>query len=146
MANQSLSYDQQELGRTLLRVTLILQLVVIGLFLTLATYFWNTCRKHGLNNRNLNQALLTLYISNALILTRCIYRAVEFFEVSAVRDWDSPDFHPSPIIQYEALFYIFEGSLMLCNTFLINVRHPRQFLPHSMFALIDPVASFFSLI
>lgn len=109
----------------------MMQLVVIGLFLSLATYFWLRCRRHGVHSTKLNQALLTLYMSNGLILTRSIYRTVEFFEVSSGQDWDSPDFHPSPILRYEALFYIFEASLMLCNSVLLNVRHPRRFLPHS---------------
>ncbi|KAK7739236.1 hypothetical protein SLS62_011281 [Diatrype stigma] len=131
VANQSLTSDQQQLGRTLLRVTLVMQLVVIGLFLSLATYFWTRCRRHGVRSAKLDQALLTLYMSNALILTRSIYRTVEFSEASYGQDWDAPDFRPSPIVRYEALFYVFEASLMLCNSVLVNMRHPRRFLPRS---------------
>ena len=132
VANQSLEPWRQELGRTLLRAALILQLVVIGLFLTLATYFWHKCRQHGIRNAKLNQSLLTLYLSNGLILVRCIFRTVEFFDLETT-DWSAPDLNPSPIIRYEAFFYVFEASLMLCNTVLLNIRHPRRYLPQSTY-------------
>ncbi len=37
----------------------------------------------------------------------------------------------SPIIRYEWFFYFFEATLMLCNQWLMNVRHPRKYLPKS---------------
>lgn len=76
--------------------------------------------------------LLTLYASSALIGTRTLYRTVEYFTVA--------DIHPdagmkvseiSPILRYEWFFWVFEASLMLCNTFLLNWRHPMRFLPRN---------------
>ncbi|GAW26147.1 putative rta1 domain protein [Rosellinia necatrix] len=37
----------------------------------------------------------------------------------------------SPIIRYEWYFYVFEAAIMLVNSVLINVRHPRRWLPQS---------------
>jgi hypothetical protein len=37
----------------------------------------------------------------------------------------------SPLVRYEWFFYVFEASLMLSNQVLLNVRHPRKYLPKS---------------
>ncbi|KXJ89464.1 hypothetical protein Micbo1qcDRAFT_184617 [Microdochium bolleyi] len=133
MANQSLTRAQQAVGYNLLRAALVIQLGVIALFLGLATYFYATCRRHGIRSHSVNQAMANLYASNALILTRCLFRTVEFFEIEGV-DWHAVAADPaavSPIVRYEAFFYVFEASLMLCNMVLFNVRHPRRWLPKS---------------
>ncbi|KAL7619981.1 hypothetical protein AAE478_010529 [Parahypoxylon ruwenzoriense] len=133
IANRSLPQDIQQTGQSLLKAALILQLVVVTLFLALAATFQMRCRKNGINHVKVNQSLLTLYISSAIILVRCIYRAVEFFDLDTT-DFSSPEFDPSTlsaIIRYEWFFYVFEATLMLCNSVLLNVRHPRLWLPKS---------------
>lgn len=132
VANSSLSESAQETGRSLLKAALCLQLGVLGAFVFLVAYFHLKCRKHSLLPSNLNNVLITLYISSALIGTRTIYRTVEYFSIA--------DLHPaaglevkdiSPIIRYEWFFWIFEAVLMTCNTFLLNWRHPMRFLPRN---------------
>ncbi|KAI1165284.1 RTA1 like protein-domain-containing protein [Nemania serpens] len=133
VANRSLPERLQNTGHTLFKVALILQLVVIISFVALATTFYRRCRKNGINHTKVNQPLLTLYISTALILVRTIYRTVEYFEIETINFFD-PGFDPraqSPIVRYEWLFYIFEAALMLINSVLINARHPRRWLPQS---------------
>ncbi|KAI1826581.1 RTA1 like protein-domain-containing protein [Xylaria intraflava] len=133
VANPTLPQKLQNIGHTLFKVALILQLVVIALFVTLATTFYNRCRKAGINHVKVNQPLLVLYISSGLILTRTIYRTVEYFKLASVNVYVSglnPDAE-SPIIRYEFFFYIFEATLMLANSILLNVRHPRRWLPQS---------------
>ncbi|KAF7933225.1 hypothetical protein EAE99_003110 [Botrytis elliptica] len=132
LANSSLSEDAQETGRSLLKAALCLQLGILGAFVFLAAYFHLKCHKSSLLPSNLNNVLITLYISSALIGTRTIYRTVEYFSIA--------DLHPepgrevsdiSPIIRYEWFFWVFEASLMTCNTFLLNWRHPMRFLPRN---------------
>jgi hypothetical protein len=87
----------------------------------------------------LTNSLITLYASTGLILVRTIYRTVEYFGLAQYRFTD-PDFDPqsmSPIIRYEVYFYIFEGTLMLVNCFLFNLRHPRRYLPRSNKIYLD---------
>jgi hypothetical protein len=130
VANQSLPVTRQTLGKNLLRASLIIQLIVIILFLSLATSFWLRCRKHGINHTKINQPLITLFLSNALILARCLFRTVEFFELENM-NWSQitqDTSRISPSVRYEVFFYIFEAALMLINTYLINVRHPRRWL------------------
>ncbi|KAI1080270.1 RTA1 like protein-domain-containing protein [Whalleya microplaca] len=133
VSNQSLPTKTQQAGKTLLQAALVMQLVVVTLFITLAVTFQIRCRRNGINHVKVNQALLTLYVSSTIIMVRCIYRAVEFFDLSNA-NYSSPDFDPStlsPIIRYEWFFYVFEATLMLCNSVLLNIRHPRRWLPKS---------------
>ncbi|KAI0879838.1 RTA1 like protein-domain-containing protein [Annulohypoxylon maeteangense] len=130
---RTLPVDLQQTGQTLLKVALIMQLVVVCLFLALAVTFHMRCLRNGINHVKINQALLTLYISSAIIMIRCIYRTVEFFDISSV-SFSSPEVDLStlsPIIRYEWFFYVFEALLMLCNSILLNIRHPRRWLPKS---------------
>jgi hypothetical protein len=131
-ANQSLTKSQQDLGHNLLKAALLLQVVVIGCFLLLAGVFHYRCRKAGINNQNLAAALYTLYASTALISVRTIYRIVEYWSLQYLHF--GPDFDPmtlGPLVRYEWFFYVFEASLMICNQVLLNVRHPRKYLPKS---------------
>ncbi|GAW24776.1 hypothetical protein ANO14919_143700 [Xylariales sp. No.14919] len=130
VANRTLPEHLQDLGHTLFKVALILQLVVIVLFLSLATTFYHRCRKSGINHAKVNQPLLTLYASSAIIFVRTIYRTVEYFEVESF-DATAPASAQNPIIRFEWFFYVFEAALMLINSALLNVRHPRMWLPQS---------------
>ncbi|KAI3319039.1 RTA1 like protein-domain-containing protein [Xylariaceae sp. AK1471] len=133
VANPTLPKHLQDTGHALFKTALILQLVVVGLFVTLAATFDRRCRKNGIHNDKVNQPLLTLYISSAIISVRTIYRTVEYFEIDTVNFY-APNFNPnaqSPIIRYEVFFYLFEATLMLINSVWINVRHPRRWLPQS---------------
>lgn len=132
-ANQSLSESRQNVGHALLKAALLLQIFVAVAFLLLAATFQRRCLKNGINSPKVNQPLLTLYVSTALLLVRTIYRTVEYFSIASLRFRD-PDFDPAtitPLIRYEWWFYVFEAVLMLANTFVINWRHPRRWLPGS---------------
>ncbi|KAI1175326.1 RTA1 like protein-domain-containing protein [Nemania sp. FL0916] len=133
VANRTRPESIQEVGRSLLKAALLLQLAVAAAFIALATLFLQRCRKHGINNTKVNQPLLTLYISTSIIVVRTIYRTVEYFEISSVNFYQ-PGFDPSsqsPILREEWFFYVFEAALMLINSVLINVRHPRRWLPQT---------------
>jgi len=131
-SNQSLPQDKQDIGRALLKAALILQLFVVCMFMLLAGVFHRRTIKAGIRNRNLTSALVTLYASTAILTIRTIYRTVEYFTLASLHI--GPGLDPatlSPIIRYEWFFYLFEATLMLCNTVLMNVCHPRRHLPKS---------------
>ncbi|EAA30548.2 RTA1 domain-containing protein [Neurospora crassa OR74A] len=132
-ANQSLPRWKQELGRNLLKAALLIQLVVIAFFLLLAGTFHRRCRRGGIRSAKLENVLYTLYASTSLLTIRTIYRVVEYWSVADLH-YDDKSLDPmslSPIIRYEWFFYVFEASLMLVNHVLMNVRHPRRYLPKS---------------
>ncbi|KAL2151596.1 hypothetical protein VTH82DRAFT_6694 [Thermothelomyces myriococcoides] len=132
--NQSLPASKQEMGRSLLKASLVMQLGVLACFVLLACTFHRRCARDGPRNQNLFAALYTLYGSTALLSVRTIFRVVEYWTISQHDFWnpgeaDLNDF--SPMLRYEWFFWVFEASLMLINTVLINVRHPRRYLPKS---------------
>lgn len=99
----------------------------------MAGYFHLKCRRNGIRSAKVDNPLLTLYLSSAIVAVRTIYRVVEYFDLANVDYW-APNFDPasmSPLVRYEWFFYVFEASLMLCNSVLLNVRHPRRWLPKS---------------
>jgi hypothetical protein len=131
-ANSSLSKNKQDIGRSLLKAALILQLGVLASFVMLAAHFHYKCKKASILPKNLKAALVTLYFSSALIGIRTIYRTVEYFTTASLH-WDGLiDLDTfSPILRYEWFFWVFEASLMIVNTFLLNARHPMRFLPRN---------------
>ncbi|KAB5533581.1 RTA1 like protein-domain-containing protein [Coniochaeta sp. 2T2.1] len=138
-ANTSLPRDKQELGHSLFKAALIIQLFVIACFLSLAVTFHLRCRRAGIkHNRNLYKALHTLYASQAILTVRTIYRVVEYWSVAELHIVEGFDTMTlSPLLRYEWFFYVFEASLMLGNQVLLNVRHPRMFLPQSTKTYLD---------
>lgn len=132
-ANQSLPRWKQDIGRNLLKAALLIQVVVIALFLLLAGVFHKRCRCGSIRSAKLENVLYTLYASTILLTIRTIFRVVEYWSVADLhyndRSIDPMSF--SPIIRYEWFFYVFEASLMLVNQVLMNVRHPRRYLPKS---------------
>lgn len=131
-ANTSLPQDKQNLGHNLFKAALLIQIVVIAAFLALAITFHRRCRRRGINSPTLYKALRTLYLSEALLTVRTIYRVVEYWSIAQLHF--GPELDPtslSPLVRYEWFFYVFEASLMLANQVLLNARHPRMFLPKS---------------
>jgi len=130
VANTSLPQSKQNMGKSLLKAALVLQLGILAAFVALANFFHRRCKKANLLPTNLYGALMTLYISSALIGVRTIFRTVEYFTVSDLNFANirkASDL--SPLIRYEWFFWVFEGVLMIINSFLLNFRHPMRFIP-----------------
>ncbi|KAF2188454.1 hypothetical protein K469DRAFT_737351 [Zopfia rhizophila CBS 207.26] len=132
LANPKLSQSRQDLGHILMKTALITQIGVITCFVVITAIFHNRCRKAAIHNKQVQGPLWTMYVSTALILIRTIYRTVEHFGLSRVPANPPPDWDPvslSPIVRYEWFFYVFEAALMLENSIIWNVWHPRRYLP-----------------
>lgn len=131
-ANPYLSRSQPNVGPGLMKTALLLQIVVAMCFIALAVTFHRRCLRSRIRSRKVQAPLLTLYISTGIITIRTIYRTVEYFSIANLKI--TPGFNPSsisPVVRYEWFFYVFEATLMLVNCVLLNVRHPRRWLPES---------------
>lgn len=130
MANPAVKGSMRSVGRAMLKASLLLQIVVITLFVILVALFHRRCAAPGREPhlRRVSGPLLTMYISTAVILVRCIYRTIEYFYVADVRDFSNVD-ALSPLVRFEWFFYVFEASLMLVNEVSWNVRYPMRGLP-----------------
>jgi hypothetical protein len=132
-ANPSASHGQQTLGGNLTIAALVIQLVVIVIFICLAGLFHRNCTKANIHAKAVKTLLVTLYLSMALILLRCIYRLVEHTGNTKVDLGDLESLKKlTPLLRYEVFFYIFEATFMLLNSFLWNVWHPGRLLPKSI--------------
>lgn len=130
LANTSLPEDIKKLGDTLIKIGLALQIVVIALFILCTGIFHYRCSKAGVTgNGKVSTPLLVMYISTCLVLTRTIYRTVEHFGFDTLLMSIRTDIVLSPILTYEWFFYVFEASLMLINSSMWTIFHPRRFLP-----------------
>ena len=131
-ANTSLPTWKQDIGRALLKSALVIQVVVITLFVLLAVVFHRRCAKAGIMNGRLTNVMYTLYASTTLLLARTIFRVVEYWSIADFHFGDDIDpMTLSPIIRYEWYFYVFEAGLMIVNNVMMNIRHPRKYLPKS---------------
>lgn len=134
IANKNLPDGLTNFGHALMKTSLILQVVVIVLFCLIAGIFHRRCMKAGINSKKVHAPLMTLYTSMAIILVRTVYRIVEHFSISSIPKNPGPNYNVmrlSPIVRYEWFFYVFEAALMLANSCLWNIRHPRYYLPEN---------------
>jgi hypothetical protein len=131
-ANPSSSHSQQELGSRLTVAALSMQLGVIVVFVILAAIFHRRCVKADIHAKAVPTLLITLYVSMALILIRCIYRLVEHLGNTTIRLNDPQSLMAlSPMLRYEWFFYVFEATLMLMTSVLWNIWNPGRYLPRN---------------
>ncbi|KAL3438314.1 hypothetical protein BDV09DRAFT_160476 [Aspergillus tetrazonus] len=130
LANAEATQRRREIGDGLLKAALILQLVVMAGFVSLAVYFQVKCYRAGLLTKKLKSVLTVLYCSCTFITTRTIFRTVEYFTAAGQHSWDDPN-DVNPIIRNEWFFWFFEVVIMYANTTMLNIFHPMRFLPRS---------------
>lgn len=128
--------SQQPAGRAILQTSLILQLFSMSCFIGIALRYEYNCRRAGLLPDNLRSALRVLYVSAALISARTLYRTVEWFETGDIVGSDPSSF--APVLRHEWYFWVFEASMMLANTFLLNIFHPGHYLPSNLKIYLAP--------
>ncbi|KAH8648539.1 RTA1 like protein-domain-containing protein [Xylariales sp. PMI_506] len=133
--NPALPENLRTAGTALAKASLIIQIVVIGLFAVLAGLFHRRCAAAvagGLHrHRGIRVPLNTLYVSMALILVRCVYRTVEYFSMSPSGSSIATAADLSPVVTHEWYYWVFEASLMLLNSLLWSVWHPARYLPRN---------------
>ncbi|RJE23139.1 RTA1 like protein [Aspergillus sclerotialis] len=135
----SASPNQQELGRRLTISALVIQLVVIITFVSLASTFHRRCNQVNIQAKAILTLLVILYISMSLILIRCVYRLVEHLGNTKIDLGDLDALRTlSPILRYEWFFYVFEATLMLFNSVLWNIWCPGRYLPRDHHVYLAP--------
>lgn len=118
--NTSNSPGELKAGRDLIRASIMLQLISFVAFITLLSIFYRRCLRTKVMNKKLQTIISLLYVSSGCILARNVYRVVEV--------WEGYDGY---VANHEVFFYVFDGALMLINSFMLNVFHPMAYLPHS---------------
>lgn len=129
-ANPSSDESQQSLGGNMTIAAISIQLVVILIFIIMAGTFHRRCAKAQLGSKVVKVLLRALYASMTLIFLRCIYRLVEHIGPTQ-KDLDNIEAlrKLNPLLRYEAVFYVFEATLMLTNSAIWNIWNPGRLLP-----------------
>ncbi|KAL2834939.1 hypothetical protein BDW59DRAFT_1353 [Aspergillus cavernicola] len=130
VANTEATEGRRNVGEGLLKAALILQLVLMAGFISLAVIFHRRCCLAGLLTKNLKHVLIVLYCSCMLITTRTVFRTNEYFSAAAEHTWEDPN-EVDPILKNEWFFWFFEVVIMYLNTTMLNIFHPMEFLPNS---------------
>jgi hypothetical protein len=120
IVNSRLNQKERNIGETLVKVALIMQASMFVFFLILGGQFQRKATKAGVMTHKLKSVLIVMYISSIVVLARCIYRIVEFFQG-----------YNGEVFRHEVYFWIFEASIMFFNTVMLNVFHPGKRLPRS---------------
>lgn len=132
-AGNSIGTSSHHLGQSLMKAALLLQIASMALFVGVAAKFHRNCRRGGVCNQKLKSVFVVLYCSCSIITVRTIYRTAEYFasaSVSVLNTQSSPHTR-SPIFRHEWFFWVFEASLMLGNSILLNVFYPLRHIPSS---------------
>ncbi|KAK3339623.1 hypothetical protein B0T25DRAFT_594431 [Lasiosphaeria hispida] len=130
LSNRSLPDMSLQRGDSMTKASLILQILVAALFSILAGIFHRCCRTGSTDSPRAVRPLMVLYASFALILARTIYRLVEQFN-TPLGPYPTDPSSLSAAVRYEWYFYVFDALLLLFNSVLWNIWHPRRFLPES---------------
>lgn len=111
---------QQKIGGDLIKASLLLQVALFFCFVALQTLFHRRCTHAGVVTPKLRAILNLLYISNAFIIIRNIYRVTDnflgFLGYTERHEW---------------CLYVFDALPMLANTLMWNFCYPSIFLPRT---------------
>jgi RTA1 like protein len=116
--NQSLPAQRREVGLSLIKASLIMQVVLFVAFASVVAIFHIRARRAGVVNYKLKVIIYTMYASCTLIVLRNLFRTVAFFT-----PWDSY------ANSTEWLIWVWEMVPMLLNTVMLNVWPPAKYLP-----------------
>ena len=130
LSNRSLPLKDLQRGDSMTKASLFLQIFVFGLFAILGGLFHRCCYTGSIDSPRVSRPLFALWTSFVLITARTIYRLVEHFN-TPLGPYPSDPSSLNPAVRYEWSFYVFDASLMLLNSVLWNIWHPRRYLPES---------------
>ena len=126
--------SQYKSGGTLIAVGLVLQAAVECIVVGIVATVHIRASRAGKTPRNVRIVCFTLYGTSTFVLLRCIFRAVEAFEM-----FDNLGCRENcgPILSHEWYLYAFELGPMLIFTYWLNLLHPGRFLPREKQRYLD---------
>ncbi|KAL9589918.1 MAG: hypothetical protein Q9203_001273 [Teloschistes exilis] len=130
VANADATPSDIQVGKDLLRASILLQVISFFLFVVLEYVFHRRCIRAGIlapkpnadankNAQKLRRILYLMYISSVIISSRHIFRVVDV--------WQG---YTGYLEQHEWPLYVFDGAFMFANTVMLNIWHPMRYLPN----------------
>ncbi|CRL27720.1 RTA1 like protein [Penicillium camemberti] len=116
------SASSLKLGEDVIIVGLIVQIIFFGFFVVVSVIFHKRMANDPTSaamatSVDWHRYMLVLYFASALIMTRCVYRVIEYIQGST-----------GVLQSHEYFAYIFDAALMLLVTISFLVFHPSQII------------------
>ncbi|KAJ5506571.1 RTA-like protein [Penicillium expansum] len=131
-ASAGSNLDEYKAGGTLIAAGLVLQAVVECVVIGIVATVHVRCSRARMLSPNIRMICITLYGTSTLVLLRCIFRAVEAFEMFGNLGCREKC---GPILSNEWYLYAFELGPMLLFTWWLNLMHPGRYLPAKSYAI-----------
>ncbi|KAG9562216.1 hypothetical protein KCU71_g7197, partial [Aureobasidium melanogenum] len=128
--------SQKQSGLTLISIALVLQAVIELGFIAIVATVHRRCVLAGTFPPNVRRLCIMLYGTSALVLIRCIFRAIESFATLSAESSCNDLCHA--ILLHEWYLYVFEALPMLFYTWWINAIYPAALLPPDRNVYLDP--------
>lgn len=113
----------QNAGR-LLAVAVVLQGAIEIVYVSLVALVHYRTIRSGMAARNVTIIFCTLYGCSFLVLLRCVFRAIETFNM-----YGDDCVYCGSITRQEWYLYALEAAPMVLYTYWLNLIHPGRFLP-----------------
>lgn len=127
--------DRYLLGATLMAIAVVLQAVVEIVFIVMVGILHHRCVRSKMLPKNVRTLFVMLYGTSFLILVRCIFRAVETFQLRAILDGSGKQ--DEALLKHEWPLYVFETIPVALYTYWLNFVHPGRYLPNDSRQYLD---------
>ncbi|KAJ5699153.1 hypothetical protein N7462_001158 [Penicillium macrosclerotiorum] len=114
------SASKLKLGEDVIIVGLVVQIIFFGFFVLVSVIFHHRMAKNPTNAAlgtpvDWSRYMIVLYFASALIMTRCLYRVIEYIQGST-----------GLLQSHEYFMYVFDTILMLMVTIIFLAFHPSE--------------------
>ncbi|MCJ1296121.1 hypothetical protein MMC34_007686 [Xylographa carneopallida] len=132
----SKTLQARDAGLIRIELALILQCCLEVCFFLLVVLVEIRCRRARRFPSNIRTICYVLYVTSAMMLVRCIFRAIDGFE-SADCAFDDPGC--AVVDRYEWPFWVFEVANITLYVVVLAIFPPGKYLPHNDKVYLDPV-------
>jgi hypothetical protein len=139
-ARASVARDDKEKlrsGQNLVVIALVLQAVIESLFMSMVGLMHYRCARSNMVTKKVRNVCIMLYGTSALILLRCICRAVEGFTIKNAIGSTNCEGTCDTVLRHEWYLYAFEAAPMVLYTYWLNLMHPGRLLPRKRNCYLD---------
>ena len=134
LAASRVGSERYKSGGTLIAIALVMQGAIELAFASMVYLMHSRCKKAGAVPKNVKVVCITLYGCSALVLLRCVFRAVEAFSQYT---GECKEVYCGGVVKSEWYLYAFEAAPMVVYTYWFNILHPGRFLPNETKRYLD---------
>ncbi|KAJ3530809.1 hypothetical protein NM208_g9159 [Fusarium decemcellulare] len=127
--------DRYVQGSTCMSIAVVLQAVIELGFIAMVGIIHHRCAKAKMLSKNVRTLFIMLYGTSLLIIVRCVFRAVETFQLRDILQ--SGKDNDEALLKREWPFYVLETIPVALYTYWLNLVHPGRYLPSDSRQYLD---------